>query len=346
MKILIAILVFGIIIAIHEFGHFIAAKLCGVKVNEFAIGMGPAIFKKQKGETLYALRLLPIGGFCAMEGEDEESTDERAFPNKKTWQKVVILLAGAFMNIFLGFILVIIMTATNGDITSTTVSGFAKNATTSKSGLMVGDEIKKVNGMNIWVDKDIVYQLLNDKDGIVSMQVLRDGKKVQLDEVKFQLEQTNPEKQQIKIDFAVEPIERNFASVMSYSVKYTGYVGRLIWISLVDLISGKYGFNELSGPVGIVGTIGTAISMGETVAESLKYLINLTVFITINVGIFNLLPLPALDGGRIVCRLIEGISKKKIKAQTEGIIHFVGLALLMVLMLAVTFNDIVKIFQK
>lgn len=347
MNIVIALVVFGIIIAVHEFGHFIVAKLCGVRVNEFSIGMGPAIFKKQKSETLYSLRLLPIGGFCAMEGEDSESTDERQFSNKKTWQQILVLVAGAVMNILLGFIILIIMTSTGGDIVSTTVSGFHDSSTSSNSGLMVGDKILKVNGMSTFIDSDIVYKLVTDTDGIVSMQVLRNNTKVELEEVKFKTIAGNEEeKQKIVIDFKVLPIEKSFLSVLDYSVNKTISVSRQIWISLVDLVSGKYGFNDLSGPVGIVGAIGSAMESAPTFSENLRMVMTLVVFITINVGIFNLLPLPALDGGRIVIRIIEAIVGKKIKPEKEGIIHFVGLAILMLLMVAVTFNDIAKIFVK
>lgn len=339
MKILIAVLVFGVIIAFHEFGHFIVAKLCGIRVNEFAIGMGPAIFKKQKGETLYALRLLPIGGFCAMEGEDSESSDEGAFRNKGFWKKTAVLVAGAFMNLVLGFIIVLIMLSTAEYLVSTKISTFDKNAESAASGLMVDDEIKKINGVSIWTDRDVVYQLLNDTDGVVSMVVLRDGEKVNLDEVRFKTgrnEQTG--KQTIEIDFKVYRVRNSVSAIISGTFRETASVARLIWISLIDLISGKYGFNELSGPVGIVGAIGEATTYGW------RSLMQMVVFITVNVGVFNLLPLPALDGGRIVFCAISAITKKEIKPETEGTIHFIGLALLMLLMVAVTFNDIRKLF--
>lgn len=339
MKILIAILVFGVIIAFHEFGHFIVAKLCGIRVNEFAIGMGPAIFKKQKGETLYALRLLPIGGFCAMEGEDSESADERAFRNKGFWKKTAVLVAGAFMNIVLGFIIVLIMLSTSEYLISTTVSAFDDNAVSSASGLQVDDEIKKINGVSIWTDRDVVYQLLNDTDGVVSMVVMRDGEKVNLDEVRFKTGKNEiTGKQTIEIDFKVYRIRNSVGAVITGTFRETASVARLIWISLIDLLSGKYGFNELSGPVGIVGAIGEVTTYGW------RSLMQMVVFITINVGVFNLLPLPALDGGRIVFCMISAITKKEIKPETEGMIHFIGLALLMLLMVAVTFNDIRKLF--
>lgn len=347
MKIIIAILVFGIIIAVHEFGHFIVAKRCGIKVNEFAIGMGPAIFKKQKGETLYSLRIFPVGGYCAMEGEDAESQDNRAFNNKPILQRIAVLVAGAVMNILLGFIIVVIMISTSGSLISTTIASFNETATSSNTGLKVDDQILKINGMTIFdANTDIPYKLTTDTDGIVSMRVLRDGKKVDLTNIKFAIQPaTDNAKQQIIFDFKVRPEEKNVFTVLEYSIKKTASVARLIWISLVDLLKGKYGFNELSGPVGIVGVIGTAISVQETFAEKMQTIMSLAAFITINVGIFNLLPLPALDGGRIFCRLIEAVIRKRIKPEVEQIIHFVGLALLLLLMVAVTFNDVFKLFK-
>lgn len=339
MKIIIAILVFSLIIAIHEFGHFIVAKLCKIKVNEFAIGMGPAIFKRQWGETLYALRIFPIGGFCSMEGEDEVSDDSRAFNKKPIIQRIAVLVAGAFMNILLGFIIILIIMLGSKSLVSTTVSNFHENASSSQSGLMLNDKILKINGMRIWTDSDIVYKLTTDTDGIVSMEVLRDGKKITLDNVKF-VTAVNEEtgKQTITIDFTVYPLKKTFTNVLSMSFGKTASVARLIWISLIDLISGKYGFNELSGPVGIVDAIGQASSFG------IVAILNLVVFITINVGVFNLLPLPALDGGRIIFRIIEAIIRKPIKPEHEGMIHFIGLAALMTLMVLVTVNDVRKLF--
>ena len=345
MQIIVAILVFGIIIAIHEFGHFIVAKRCGIKVNEFAIGMGPAIFKRQKGETLYSLRLFPIGGFCAMEGEDESSNDERSFGNKSIPKKIAVLVAGAVMNILLGFILVVLMISMSGTILTSRVASFTDSAASSQSGLQVDDEIVKINNMHIFDTNDLLYQLQTDTDGEVSMLVRRNGEKVQLPAVKFNIRPaTDDTKQQISIDFKVKAEKINFFTVIKASFNKTISIGRLIWISLVDLLQGKYGFNDLSGPVGIVGAIGSAITVSESLMDKFLNLISLASFITINVGIFNLLPLPALDGGRIFCRIIEAVIRRPIKPQVEQVIHFAGLAALMLLMVVVTFNDVSKLF--
>ncbi len=347
MNIIIAIIVFGIIIAVHEFGHFIVAKKCGIKVNEFSIGMGPAILKKQKGETLYSLRLFPIGGFCAMEGEDGDSSDERAFGNKPIPQRIAVLVAGAFMNLLLGLILVILLTSMSERLISTKIATFSDNASSKQSGLKIDDTILKINGMQIFDANDIMYALTTDTDGIVSMQVERDNKKVNLENIKFELKPaTDSSKQQIVFDFKVYPVQKTPISVIEHSFKSYASYARLIWISLVDLIKGKYGFNDLTGPVGIVSAIGNTISIQASLIDKIRSLISLAAFISINVGIFNLLPLPALDGGRIFCRLIEAVIRKKIKPEIEAIIHFAGLALLILLMIAVTFNDVAKLIVK
>ncbi len=342
--VLVAILVFGLIIFIHEFGHFTAAKLCGVKVDQFAIGMGPAIFKKQKGETLYALRLLPFGGFCSMEGENEESDSDRAFCNKKVWQRIIIVAAGAFMNLVLGFIVVVIMISVQDDITSTQISWFEDNAASHNSGLMLGDEIKSINGYHIFSEIDMSYQLQSDEDGVFDFVVERDGKKVELNDVEF-----SKKDKVLHIDFKVLPIDVNPLTVCEYSAKTCVSYARLVLVSLKDLVLGKYKINDLSGPVGIVDVMSGVV--GDYVEDSgidwyrlIQQLLSLAALITINVGIFNLLPLPALDGGRLVFLIIEGIRRKPVPAKYEGYVHATGLALLMALMVYITAHDIFKLF--
>ena len=361
--ILIAIVVFGVIIAIHEFGHFLLAKKADIKVNKFAIGMGPKLFKFQKGETEYSLRLFPIGGFCAMEGEDESSEDARAFGKKSVPRRISVVVAGAIMNLILGFVILIIITATSDKLLSCTVGGFRDNATSSSSGLEVGDKIVEIDGLNVLTDSDIVYKLNNNTSETYDVTVKRDGKKILLEDVKFyyhyyyyvdegtqeyvkfanEADYTGDmelKKAENSIDFWVEEQNKNVFTVVGQAFKETVSTGRLIWITLFDLITGKYGIKDMSGPIGIVTAIGEASTYG------LSSVLTLMTFITINVGIFNLLPLPALDGGRLVFLIIEGIRKKPVPPEKEGMVHFIGLAALMLLMLVVTFNDIVRIFQK
>lgn len=346
-SIIAAILIFGIIILVHEFGHFIVAKKCNVKVNEFAIGMGPAIFKKQKGETLYAIRCLPIGGYCAMEGEDESSSDDRAFCKKKVSQRLAITLAGAIMNLALGLIAMLIISCISDGLSSNTISKFEDGSVTQHTGLAIGDEIVAVNGVRTFIDSDIVYQFQIAKENSFDMTVVRNGEKVKLEGVKLPTYTTDEGKESIYVDFYVQPIEKNPLSVIEYSVKKTVSVGRMIWMTLLDMLTGNVRMNDLSGPVGIVDTIGSVIeSSGPDATVLITNLLTLVVFISVNVGIFNLLPFPALDGARAVFLIIEGIRRKPIKREYEGMIHFIGLALLMILMLVVTFNDISKIFSR
>jgi regulator of sigma E protease len=321
------------------------AKKNGVRVNEFAIGMGPAILKKQKGETLYAWRVFPIGGYCAMEGEDSESSDGRAFCNKSPWRKILIVIAGIVMNVLLGFVLIVINTCMSDAITSTTVAKFYDNAVSKETGLQEGDKIISVNGMRIFSAIDLSYQFQNDEDGVFDMTVKRGGKKVDLENVTFAAEE-----QYIHIDFMVKGVKLNPLTVISESAHETVSYSRLIYISLFDMIRGKYSLKDLSGPVGIVDQIDEVID-SQTSEETgidwnslIQNMLTMGGFISINIGLFNLLPLPALDGGRLIFLLIEVVRRKPVNPKYEGVVHFVGLALLMLLMVVVTVSDITKIF--
>jgi len=347
VTILVAMLVFGVIIALHEFGHFAVAKLCGIKVNQFAIGMGPVIFKKQKGETEYSLRLFPIGGFCAMEGEDSGSHDPRAFNNKAVWQRMLVVLAGPIMNLILGFFLILFTTLLYGDVITLQIADFTKDeagqstSSSEASGLQIGDEILYMDGMRIFTDTDLSYKLQNTESDTMTLVVRRDGEKITLDNVKFYNTAT-----QGRQDFYVHAEKLTVFNLISYSFFDTISTARLIWISLRDLVTGKYGFHDLSGPVGIIGTIGEAASYGETFKQHLTSVLSLSSFISVNVGIFNLLPIPALDGARFAFLLVEAIRRKPISPEREGMVHFVGMALLFLVMIAVTFQDIFNLANK
>ncbi|MBR2913207.1 MAG: RIP metalloprotease RseP [Oscillospiraceae bacterium] len=349
--IIIALLVFGVIIAIHEFGHFAVAKLCGIKVNKFAIGMGPVIFKKQGKETEYSLRLLPVGGFCAMEGEDAESTDPRAFSRKSVPKRMAVVVAGAVMNIILGFLLICTTTLLYQDVVTLQIAGFTytedaqtgekiSTSTSESCGLQVGDTILSIDGMRLLTDMDLSYKLQSTETEEMTVVVKRNGEKVTLNNVRFYNTKTEG-----RLDFYVKAEKCNFLNVVRYSALNTVSTARLIWASLIDLVTGKYGFHDLSGPVGIIGTIGEAASVGETIIEKLISVLSLASFITINVGMFNLLPIPALDGARLVFLLIEGIRRKPINPEHEGLVHFIGLAVLLLIMVLVTFQDIMKIVK-
>lgn len=332
--ILITILIFAVIIFIHECGHFAAAKLCKVRVNEFALGMGPTLFHFGKGETRYALRLFPIGGFVSMEGEDGGSGDPRAFCNQKVWKRILIVCAGAFMNLVLGFIVVLLMTIPSDRLPSMTVAQFYENASTEATGLQAGDEILRVNGRSIWVDSDLIYTLSTDEDGVVDMVVRRDGEKVELSDVAFTTQDGT-----LVIDFTVQGVPANLPNVLSYSFRKTASIGRLVWIAVGQLITGQSSINELSGP------IGTAQAIGQAVSAGLSTVMYLFAFITINVGIFNILPLPALDGGRLIFLLFELITRRRIKPEHEAYVHFAGFVLLILLIIFVSYHDIVNLIR-
>ena len=336
ITILASILVFGSVIFIHELGHFATAKLCGIKVNEFSLGMGPALLRFEKGDTTYALRLLPIGGFVSMEGEDEESDDEHSFSKAKVWKRFLVVAAGAVMNMILGFLVLVILVCRQSAITSRTVSVFSENASTQASGLQVGDEILAVNGRRCFIADDVIYELVRTQNGTADLTVLRDGKKVLLEDVVFTTQETE-EGTSLIIDFKVLPIEKTFFNVVKEAGLWTCSLSRMIFLSLIDLVTGRVAINNLSGPVGIVTVISEAASIGW------EPILLILAVITINLGIFNLIPFPALDGGKLFLLLVEGIRRKALPEKYEIVINLAGFAALILLMLFVTYNDIARL---
>lgn len=330
---LVAILAFLFLIFIHEFGHFVAAKSLGVRVNEFAIGFGPRLFRKKGKETEYSVRLLPIGGYCAMEGEDEDSTDEKAFCNKKPWRRFLIVLMGAVFNILTGVILIGIILAPQPLYGTTTVAVFEENATSAQTGLQVGDQILRVDGRRVYTTYDIGYNFSAVADGKIDFTVLRDGKKIELKDVTFKTEQLEGYNV-IQQDFKFLGQKRTFGTFLSQTVKTSVSYGRMVVFSLIDMIGGRYQISDVSGPVGVTATIGEAVRVDYSMALSIIALI------AINLGIFNLLPIPALDGGRLFFILIEMIFRRPIPQKYEKWIHAVGMVLLLLLMLLITVKDI------
>ncbi len=325
----------------HELGHFIAAKSCHIKVNQFAIGMGPAIAKVQRGETLYALRLFPIGGFCAMEGEDDDSHDERAFGRRPIWQRIIVVVAGAFMNILTGFIIMLIITCTSQAIASNVVSMFEKGATSNAAGgMQVGDAITEINGAKIHVSSDIMYDLVLSDNGVANIQVKRAGKLINLNNVHFPMISDGNGGKVMQRDFWVEPVAHpTVLTVLHEAVFQTISAVRLVWMTLIGIMKGRFGFKDLSGP------IGTTVAVGQAVAAGIPNLLFITALIAVNLGVVNLLPLPALDGGRLLFLIIEGIRRKPVNPKYEGYVHFVGFALLMLLMVVVSYNDILRLIK-
>ncbi len=329
----VAILLFLVLIIIHEFGHFIAAKLLGVRVNEFAVGFGPKLFKCGRGETKYAVNLVPLGGYCAMEGEDENSTDSRAFCNKKPWRRFIIVIMGATFNLLLGLILIAISLAPEKRFTTTTVNSFHENAVSSHYGLKEGDKIIKVEGRKIFTTYDLSYAFTNIDDGTIDITVKRDGKTVLLKDVKFETD-TADNINYLTVDFYVEGKDKTFTSFISQTFNTTLSYCAVVYRSLIDLISGKYGISAMSGPVGVTAAIGSVAK------QNLAAILPIMALITVNLGLFNLLPLPALDGGRLMFILFEMIFKKPVPQKYESVVHAVGMALLLIFMLIITFKDI------
>lgn len=343
--IIVAILLFDLIIFVHEFGHFFTAKLSGIKVNEFALGMGPVIWSKPKGETKYTIRAFPIGGFCAMEGEDEDSDDKSAFSNKALWKRIIVVSAGAIMNVILGFLLMMIILLQQDMFASTTVSKFQEGATSIEYGLKEGDKIKSIDGYRIITDRDLSFAFATADDNLLDMVVERNGEKVVLKDVKFDTEELQDGNKIIKWDFYVEPIYKNFFTLISKTTKDIVSTVKMAWASLVGLVRGKFGFNDIAGPVGAVSAIGEAAKAGMQInfIHAINNIIMMIVVITVNVGVVNLLPVPAFDGGRLVFLFFEAITGRRVPAKYEGLVHTVGFVLIMILMLIITFSDVLKL---
>ncbi len=333
---LVAVLMFVLLIIIHEFGHFIAAKICGVRVNEFAVGFGPKLIKKKIGETVYAVNLIPLGGYCAMEGEDEESTDERAFGKKGPFKRLFIVANGAIFNLILGLIIIAITLIPSDKFASTEIAKFTDNAVSSNYGLAVGDEILSVDGRKIFTTYDLSYAFTGVDDGTLDITVKRDGEKVKLDGVKFETDEQDGISY-VKVDFYVKGIEKTPLTFLTQTFDTAIANCRVVWFSLIDLITGKYGISAMSGPVGITAAIGSVAK------ANLFNILPIMALITINLGIFNLLPLPALDGGRILFILFELIFRKPVPQKYEGWVHTIGLILLLGLMLIITAKDIITL---
>ena len=355
-----ALLIFGAVIAIHEFGHFAMAKLCGVQVNEFSIGMGPALIKTYRKGTQYTLRLLPVGGFVALEGEESpESTqaeggNEDAAPaippevlaqrtgkplnEAAVWQRMLVMAAGAVMNFVLGFVVLLLLISLRSEpITSKVIYAVEDNALCGQTGLQAGDEIVAVNGRHCFVANDMLYELMRTESYRAAFTVRRDGKLVELPDVQFDTWQDAQGKTHMTLGFTVYGLKKTPKNVLKESANSVIYYGRIIYTSLADLLRGRESINDLSGPVGIVTAIGQAASYGwEDVFELLA-------LITINLGVLNLLPFPALDGGKIVFLLIEAVTGHAVPEKIQGSLTVAAFALLFGLMLFATYNDIVRL---
>ena len=339
---LIILLVFGILIFIHELGHFMTARACGVTVKEFAIGMGPKIFSwtSKKHSTKYALRLFPIGGFVSMENEDgldenSDPDDEGAFCNKSVPKRMLITIAGAAMNLLLGFILMMIIVFATKNLGSTTIARFADNATSSEK-LMVNDEILKVDNTRVHTWNELAYEIMNSGYEPVDITLRRDGEKIVVNDVVFSTFQDSGATFG-QYDFLPYAEEANFPNLIKHSFFRSVSTVKMVLDSVKGLITGRFGMDAVSGPVGVVGVVKDVSSQGFM---SFLYIVCV---LTINLGVFNLIPFPALDGGRFLFLAIEGVRGKPIDRKIESYINFVGIMILFAFMIFITCKDIVKL---
>ena len=337
-------------IFIHELGHFVTARLSKVTIYEFAIGMGPTVFswKSKKYDTKYALRLLPFGGFVSMAGEDGESDDENAFNKKPCWKRFIILAAGATMNIVLGFILILTMLTSSaianrtedrlGLLPSNTIHSFAENSiSNSENGLMEGDKVVKVGNVSIHTGNELSYEVMHQGYKSIDLTVIRNGEEMILEDVVFG---TFTESGAVfgQLDFYVYGERFNFGSLMKHTFFNSISTIKMVWDSLADMLGGRYGLDAVSGPVGITN------QMVETAKSGATNFLYLVAVLTMNLGVMNLLPLPALDGGRLVFVLWEMITRKKPNPKVESAIHAAGFMVLMAFMIFIVFKDTIKLF--
>ncbi|MEE3394812.1 MAG: M50 family metallopeptidase [Candidatus Onthomonas sp.] len=349
LYIIICIILFGLLIAAHEFGHFIVAKACNVKVNEFSIGMGPLIFQKQKGETQYSLRLLPVGGFCAMEGEDGDSDDDRAFSKAAAWKRFLILVAGAAFNFLTGLIIILLLYASAQTYTAPVLSGFMDGfPLEGEEYLMAGDEIVAINGRRVLLTGDISTLMMLANSDTVDLTIRRGGETRILKNLPLTLRDYEENGQTVRrygLSLTTKeamPLDRLRIGLYTAA----DFVRQVFW-SLEMLLNGSAGFNDLSGPVGIVQTMSEVGTASPTIWIALENIFYFTAFIAVNLAVMNLLPIPALDGGRIFFLILNTLAlalfRRQIPERLEGAVHFVGLVLLLVLMGAVAINDVYKI---
>lgn len=410
LPIIIAVLFFGLIILIHEFGHFVFAKLFGVRVNEFAIGMGPTILKKQGKETKFSLKLLPIGGFVAMEGEEEHSEDDRAYCNQKVWKRMIIIVAGATFNLILGLIVCLCLVLSEEYVGTNKVLQFYEGAV-SNSVLQSDDEILEIDDKRVFSDYDISFLMQRNPTAHYKFKVLRNGEAVTIDDVPFAIRTSgnfaysedctisslsaalkkaglkdgdiitavNGESvkngqeliaaigsdddytydfeikrenealsfSQIKLntatvfDFVILGEDKNVSNVIKTAFGYALSMGRMVYLSLFDLIRGQYGLNDLAGPVGTISVI-TDIAESSVVSADYSQLFMILAMITINIGLFNLLPVPALDGGHLFFMFIELIIRKPVPQKYTSLIHTAGLVILLIFMAIISASDLYK----
>ncbi len=350
--ILAALLVFGLLIAVHELGHFLAAKACGVRVNEFSVGMGPVVWKKQRGDTQYSLRAFPVGGFCAMEGDEEDSDDPTALNRQSFWKKVLIFVAGAAMNFLTGLLIIFFLYAGAQAFYTPVITGFAEGCPLERAGgLQTGDRILSIDGERVYVYSDLGLLLSLGGDDTYDLVVERGGERVRLND--FTMERRTytgadgTEYTGYGLSFGIE--EADWGVRLRYTWNNAVDFVRIVRLSLQMLISGQAGLKDLSGPVGIVSVMAKAGQQSDSVRAAVQSIAYIAALIAVNLAVLNLLPLPALDGGRIFFLLVNAAAMllvhRQIPAKYENYVHFIGMILLLALMLVLIFSDVWKLIQ-
>ena len=347
MSILFAILLFSFLIFIHELGHFVAAKLSGVQVNEFALFMGPAIWKKQVGETLYALRCIPIGGYCAMEGEDGDSDNPRSFQKAAWWKRLIILIAGAAMNFVAGVALMGICYAPAEVFVTPVISMVEEGCSLAEGdGIRVGDRLVALDGEKIYTTSNFETILMIKGGDVHDLVVERGGEKVLLEDVLME-RRTFADGERFGFSFTL--VDATFGEKVSYVWNCALDTVRMVRLSLQMLLSGQAGLAEVSGPVGIVQIMSETAEASPTKLDALLNMVYFGGFLGINLAVMNLLPIPALDGGRVVGLLlttaVETVTRKKLNPKYEGYLHGIGMIALLILMAVIMFKDILFLFK-
>ncbi len=339
LSVVVTILAFGVMIILHELGHFAAAKKFNVTVHEFSVGMGPRLFKWGKGETVYSLRALPLGGFVRLEGEEDQSDNPHAFYNIHPFKRIIILVMGALMNVLLGFLCFVIINNISGAVYSNVVGDFSEDSAIERAGLQKGDEIVKLDRTSVKSYAEIKLFMM-EADGEIKVQYVRNGEKHSV--------YVNPKTDGniALLGFYPQIENLSFMGSLEQSIYDTRYVVRAVITSLKMLVTGQAGVSDMSGPVGIVKTVEdtTEQTKGYGALTVCLNLLNLFAMISVNLGVFNLLPFPALDGGSIIFAFMELVTRKKLKQEVLGLINTIGLALILGLGIFVMYSDITKLF--
>lgn len=337
-------------------GHFLAARLFGVRVNEFAIGMGPKLISVtgKKSGTVYSLRLFPIGGFNSIEGENGDSSDEAAFCCKPVWQRMIIIVSGALLNILFAALVMCVVVIGTDKLGSTVIAGTRQPETTEEQNgedisegsvsntcekLMPGDEILRIDGKRVHIVDDLVYAVAFKGVEPITVTVLRDGERMDIEGVVFPTYQSSGVTFG-SVDFSVLRVEKSFFNVIKHSFYKCVSSMEMCWESFAGLLTGRYGLDQVSGPIGITEALGEATKSGWVTV------LNMVVLISMNLGVFNLLPIPALDGGRFVFLLIEAIRRKPVKPDVEAMVHTVGILVLMLVMVVVACKDVFTLVNR